>query len=91
MQLVSVSEARESFKAMLERVEADADVTLISRRHAQGAVVMSLDTYNSLMEMVHLLRSPANAAHLQRSLEQAERGELPAHPLIEADPLDAGS
>ena len=54
----------------------------------QGAVVMSLDTYNSLMETVHLLRSPANAAHLQRSLEQAERGELLAHPLIEADLLD---
>jgi len=43
---------------------------------AQGAVVMSLDTYNSLMETVHLLRSPANAAHLQRSLDEAERGEL---------------
>ena len=41
------------------------------------------------MEMVHLLRSPANAAHLQRSLEQAERGELLAHPLLDADPLDA--
>jgi len=40
----------------------------------QGAVVIPLDTYNSLMETVHLLRSPANAAHLQRSLEQAERG-----------------
>ncbi len=90
------SEARESFKAVLDRVEADADVTLITRRHAQSAVVMSLDTYNSLMETVHLLRSPANAAHLQRSLEQAERGELLAHPLIdtdriEADQLDAGS
>jgi len=101
MQVVSFSEARESFKAVLDRVAADADVTLITRRHAQGAVVMSLDTYNSLMETVHLLRSPANAAHLQRSLEQAERGELLAHPLIEADlldtdlldsdPLDAGS
>ncbi len=52
---------------------------------------MSLDTYNSLMETVHLLRSPANAAHLQRSLEQAEHGELLAHPLIEPDQLDAGS
>ena len=41
------------------------------------------------METVHLLRSPANAAHLQRSLDQAERGELLAHPLIEADPLDS--
>ena len=96
MRVVSFSEARESFKAVLDRVEADADVTLITRRHAQSAVVMSLDTYNSLMETVHLLRSPANAAHLQRSLEQAERGELLAHPLIdtdriEADQLDAGS
>ena len=82
-------------------MEADADVTLITRRHTKGAVLMSLDTYNSLMETVHLLRSPANAAHLQRSLEQAERGELLAHPLIEAglieadlldtNPLDAGS
>ncbi len=80
MQIVSFSEARERFKAILDRVEADADVTLITRRHAQGAVVMSLDTYNSLMETVHLFRSPANAAHLQRSLDEAERGELSSSP-----------
>ena len=89
MQVVSFSEARESFKAVLDRVEADADVTLITRRHAKGAVVMSLDTYNSLMETVHLLRSPANAAHLQRSLDQAGRGELLSHGLIDPDPADA--
>jgi hypothetical protein len=55
----------------------------ITRRHSQGAVLISLATYNSLMETVHLLRSPANAAHLQRSLEQAERGEWLEHALIE--------
>jgi antitoxin YefM len=43
VQVVSFSEARESFKAVLDRVEADADVTLITRRHAKGAVVMSLE------------------------------------------------
>ena len=91
MQVVSFSEARENFKAVLDRVVADADVTLISRRHTQDAVVMSLDTYNSLMETVHLLRSPANAAHLLHSLEQADRGELLNHPLIDAHPTDAGS
>jgi antitoxin YefM len=91
MQVVSFSEARESFKAVLDRVEADADVTLITRRHAQGAVLMSLATYNSLMETVHLLRSPANAAHLQRSLEQAERGEWLEHALIEPGQAGAGS
>jgi antitoxin YefM len=67
MQVVSFSEARESFKA----------------------VVMSLDTYNSLMETVHLLRSPANASHLQRSLEQAGRGELLEHELIDPDQVNA--
>ena len=30
----SFSEARDNFKAVLDRVEADADVTLITRRHA---------------------------------------------------------
>jgi antitoxin YefM len=50
---------------------------------------MSLDTYNSLMETVHLLRSPANAAHLQRSLEQAGRGELLEHGLIDPDDVNA--
>jgi antitoxin YefM len=91
MQVVSFSEARESFKAVLDRVADDADVTLITRRHAKGAVVMSLDTYNSLMETVHLLRSPANAAHLQLSLVQAEAGELLEHPLLDSDLIDAGS
>ena len=86
MQVVSFSEARQSFKAVLDRVEADADVTLITRRDASSAVLMSLETYNSLMETVHLLRSPANAAHLQQSLEQADRGELVDHALTDADP-----
>ena len=86
MQVVSFSEARQSFKAVLDRVEADADVTLITRRDASSAVLMSLETYNSLMETVHLLRSPANAAHLQQSLEQADRGELIDHELIDAEP-----
>jgi antitoxin YefM len=51
---------------------------------------MSLDTTNSLMETVHLLRSPANAAHRRRSLEQAGRGEFLSHGLIDPDLADAG-
>jgi antitoxin YefM len=39
---ISFSGARQHLKAVLDRVEADADVTLITRRHAKGAVVMSL-------------------------------------------------
>jgi len=31
---------------------------------------MSMDYYNSLKETLHLLKSPANAAHLAQSIEQ---------------------
>jgi antitoxin YefM len=55
------------------------------RRDAPDAVVMSLDTFNRLMETVHLLKSPANAAHLARSIEQFRRGEVIRQELVDAD------
>jgi antitoxin YefM len=53
----------------------DADYTIISRRDADDAVVMSLDHFNGLMETVHLLKSPANAAHLSKSIKQYRDGK----------------
>ncbi|MEL0622850.1 type II toxin-antitoxin system prevent-host-death family antitoxin [Marinomonas arenicola] len=70
MKIVSFTEARNGLKAVLDGVINDADTTIITRRDSEDAVVMSLDYYNSLMETVHLLRSPANAEHLNRSIEQ---------------------
>ena len=68
MQVVSFTEARNNLKSVLDQVVNDADCTIITRRDAEDAVVMSLDYYNSLMETVHLLKSPANAAHLAKSI-----------------------
>src|SRR3546814_211564 len=75
MRIITFSEARNSLKAVLDAVVNDASTTIITRRDAEDAVVMSLDHYNSLMETVHLLRSPANAAHLNRSIEQYRVGK----------------
>ncbi|MBE0373576.1 hypothetical protein PFLA_a1339 [Pseudoalteromonas flavipulchra NCIMB 2033 = ATCC BAA-314] len=44
---------------------------------------MSLDYYNSLMETVHLLRSPQNAEHLNRSITQYRAGKTTARELID--------
>lgn len=75
MQTINFTDARNNLKELLDRVAQDADYTVITRRDAQDAVVMSLDSYNSLMENVHLLRFPANAAHLARSIAQYRGGE----------------
>jgi antitoxin YefM len=83
MKVVSFSEARNSLKTVLDRVVADADYTIVTRRDADDVVVMSLESFNSLMETVHLLKSPANAAHLERSIAQLRAGKA-----VERDLLD---
>ena len=82
MQVISYSEARNSLKSVLDAVCDNVDVTIINRRDAGNAVVMSLDHYNSVMETLYLLQSPANAAHLAKSIAQLRSGELEQHELI---------
>lgn len=83
MRVVSFSEARNRLKSVLDEVVDDANCTVITRRDAEDAVVMSLDHYNSLMETVHLLKSPANAAHLNRSIEQYKNAQVTERELID--------
>jgi len=81
MRVINFSEARNRLKTVLDQVVEDVDYTVISRRDAEDAVVMSLDQFNGLMETVHLLKSPANAAHLAKSIRQYRTGKTVKHPL----------
>jgi len=83
MKVVNFSEARNRLKSVLDRVIDDYDCTIISRRDADDAVVMSLDYFNALMETVHLLGNPANAAHLAKSIAQYRSGKTEKHGLID--------
>ena len=82
MRIINFSDARNSLRTVIDQVVADADVTVISRRDAPDAVVMSFDHYSSLMETVHLLSSPANAAHLAKSIAQARSGQAQHRELL---------
>lgn len=83
MKIVTFSEARNKLKDVLDRVVDDADYTVITRRDADDTVVMSLDYFNSLLETVHLLKSPANAAHLERSISQYRQGQITERNLLD--------
>ena len=76
MRIVTFSEARNKLKVILDQVVNDADYTVITRRDADDAVVMSLEYFNSLLETVYLLKSPANVAHLERSIDQYKQGHV---------------
>ena len=83
MRVISFSDARSKLKSVLDQVVNDADYTVITRRDSEDAVVMSLDQFNGLMETVHLLKSPANAAHLSKSIKQYRSGKTKQHDLTD--------
>ena len=80
MRVVGFTEARGNLKSELDRVVEDADITVITRQGNADVVLMSLEHYNGLMETLHLLRSPANADHLSRSIAQFNAGQARRRP-----------
>lgn len=84
MEIINFSEARNNFKAVLDRVANDKDCTLIVRRDAEDAVLMSKSHYDSLMETFYLLKSPANAKHLEEAIAEYRKGKIEEHDLIDA-------
>ena len=83
MRVVNFSEVRNNLRTVLDQVVEDADYTVITRRDAEDAVIMSLETFNSYMETFHLFRAPANVAHLSRSIEQYKTGKIQERDLLD--------
>jgi antitoxin YefM len=84
MRVVSYSEARNSLKSVLDGVADDQDITIINRRDGSDAVVMSLEHYQSVMETLHLVASPANAARLAKAIAQDKAGKAKPRKLVAA-------
>ena len=77
------TEFRTGLKKFLDRVENDNETLIIKRGAGKGAVMMSLDEYNSIMETLHLLNSKANADRLYESILQIREGQGVQKKLIE--------
>ncbi len=75
MRVITFSDARSKLKNVLDQAVDDADYTVITRRDAEDVVLMSMSQFNSLMETVYLLKSPANLSHLSKSIAQYRAGK----------------
>ena len=69
------SEFRTGLKKYLDSVEEDNETLIIKRKSGKGAVMISLDEYNSIMETLHLLSSKKNADRLYESIKQMKSGK----------------
>ncbi|WP_151867750.1 type II toxin-antitoxin system Phd/YefM family antitoxin [Acinetobacter soli] len=82
MKVYNYSEAQNNLKSVLDGVFDDADTALITRKEGQHAVLMTQNHYESLMETLYLLSSPANAARLNQSIVEFYSGKSIQHDLL---------
>jgi len=73
---VSYSKLRDNLASYMDEVCNGRAPLVITRRNARSVVLMSEEDYDGLIETVHLLNSPANAARLLRSIADAGRDML---------------
>ena len=85
MSHVSYSELRANLAGFMDKVCDTHAPLLVTRQNARSVVMLSEQDYEGLMQTVHLLRSPANAARLLESIRQADAGELSEHDVAEPD------
>ena len=78
MKTVNPAEFRTGLKEYLDEVEKNNETIIIKRGSGHGAVLISLDEYNSILETVHLLSTKANADWLYESIQQLKHQEQSA-------------
>jgi antitoxin YefM len=75
MQAKTYSEARHDLKNVMDEACRNHEPILVTRRKGESVVILSLEDYESLIESEYLLSTPANAARLMQSLEEAKAGK----------------
>ncbi|MGD1898546.1 MAG: type II toxin-antitoxin system Phd/YefM family antitoxin [Phormidesmis sp.] len=83
MEIVTFNEASRELTTVLDRVVDDADYTVVTRDDAEDIVIMSRKYFDSLMETLYLLESPANAVNLRESIAQYRAGLVKERDLTE--------
>ena len=83
MQVVSMTEARNNFKAIFDSVYYDNDEVIVHRKNNESVVLIPLSEYNSIKETQYLLNNPSNRKHLDESIRQLRNGKIVEKDLIE--------
>jgi len=83
MDAISYSAARKNLVKTMEKVCDDHSPIIITRQNSRAVVMMSLEDFNAIQETAYILRSPANAEKLRRSIKEVEKGKVVHHDLIE--------
>lgn len=83
MNAVTLKDAKLNLEQLVAKVIASAEPTIVVTESGEKAVFLPLDEYNSWKETLYLLTIPANAEHLQKSIAEAQAGNVQERELLE--------
>jgi antitoxin YefM len=90
MKVLTISDVRKNFAAVVDAVIDDAEECVIPRGGGKAVVIVSLDEWNAMNETLHVLGSESNARRLLESIAQADAGLLEEHPLLDSGTAATG-
>ena len=76
MNTITLKEAERNLEQLVEQMIADAEPVVVVTESGNRVVFLPLNEYSSLKETLYLLSSSVNADHLQRSIAEAQNGNM---------------
>ena len=83
MLAVNYTELRGNMKECMDKVSDDFETLIVTRKKNKNIVMISEETYNNMMENMHLIGNEENYKWLMESKRQLEEGMLKMKELIE--------
>ncbi|MBQ1027387.1 MULTISPECIES: type II toxin-antitoxin system Phd/YefM family antitoxin [Micromonospora] len=83
MRTVNFTQLRQNLAAELDSVINDAEEVVVTRSGHEPVVIVPLAEYESMKETEYLLRNPANAAALRRSIAELDEGDTAERDLVD--------
>ena len=85
MLAVNYTELSGNMKECMDKVSDDYETLIITRKKNRNIVMISEETYNNMLENMHLLGNEANYRWLMESKRQLENGQAKVRELIEVE------
>ena len=85
MLAVNYTNLRDNMKTYMDKVTVDYETMIVTRKDNKNVVMLSEESYNNLMENIHVMGNKANYDWLMESKAQLEAGKISTHTLIEVD------
>ncbi|MDO4834127.1 MAG: type II toxin-antitoxin system Phd/YefM family antitoxin [Bacillota bacterium] len=80
---VNYTQFRNGMKSYMDLVTEDYEAIVVTRKENKNVVIISEETYNNLLENIHVMGNKANYDWLMESKKQLESGKIKKRELIE--------